>query len=82
MRLPPHEHPGWLKAIRGDLTGSFEYLATKIMLGRLNVVYRLNPSEETAQRCISEIRDFFAKCQDQPKVRQDLAVIQGEFCAH
>ena len=77
MRIPSQEHPGWMKAIRGDLTGRFEYLATKIMVGRLNVLYRLNPSEDTARRCISEIREFFMNCPDLPKVRHGLVVIEG-----
>jgi hypothetical protein len=78
MIIPDETDPCWIKAISGDESARYELLATKIILGRLTLVYELNPSPETAQRCAVELRSFFLWNKDLPKAQVDLQKIIGK----
>lgn len=78
MNIPEKSDPCWLKAIAGDESINYELLATKIILGRLTLVYELNPSPETAERCTEELRSFFIWNKDLPKAQADLQKIVGK----
>lgn len=75
MIIPDESDPCWLKAISGEEFPKYEMLATKIILGRLNLIYEMDPSPETAQRCIAELRNFFLWNKDLPKAQADLMKI-------
>jgi hypothetical protein len=78
MIIPEESDPCWLRAISEEGAPKFELLATKILLGRLNIIYAMNPAPETAQKCVAELRAFFVWNKDLPKAQSDLRKIVGE----
>ncbi|HML40991.1 MAG TPA: hypothetical protein PKD23_09930 [Bellilinea sp.] len=78
MFIPDESDPCWMRAISGTETPKFELLPTKIILGRLNLIYEMDPSKETAKRCAAELRAFFVWNKDLPKAQADLKKILGE----
>lgn len=78
MKVPNESHPGWVKAISGKESYAYEFLATKILMGRLNLLYQRNPSPETIKSCVTELRSFFEKNQHIPKAQADLIKIFGD----
>jgi hypothetical protein len=72
MIIPEETDPCWTQVISSEESPKYELLATKIILGRLKLIYDLNPSPETAQRCVSELRAFFVWNKDVPKAQSDL----------
>jgi hypothetical protein len=78
MTIPNESHPGWLKAISGQGNLEFECLATKVIMGRLNQDYRRDPSPGAAKKCAVELRNFFQKNLNLPKVQADLKkIVEG-----
>lgn len=82
MIIPDESDPRWIRAISGEETPKYELLATKIILGRLTLIYEMDPTPETAQQCVSELRTFFVWNKDLPKAQADLRKIFGEAVAH
>lgn len=72
MIIPNEANPGWMKAIAGQLPSNFEFLATKILMGRLSLAYQKNPSPLTAKKCIAELRSFFKNNANTPMAQADL----------
>ncbi|MCG3210347.1 MAG: hypothetical protein FOGNACKC_03978 [Anaerolineae bacterium] len=81
MRLPEPEHPAWLQVISGETIHPYESLATKIILGRLNLKFRQDSSPEATRQYIQELRGYFAMNLRLPKVQADLARIFDEGAA-
>lgn len=75
MAIPNENHPGWLKAISGQGNFKFEFLATKMIMGRLTNDYKKDPSTANAKKLVSELREFFEKNEKLPKAQADLAKI-------
>ncbi len=75
MIIPDESDPGWVKAITGQESPHYELLATKILLGRLTIIYEMNPSPETIQKSIQELREYFVRNKDLPKAQADLQKI-------
>lgn len=73
MDIPQKNHPNWAKVISEQSDSVFDCLSTKILLGRLHVRYLHNP--KVINECIDELRDYFEKNQNQPKVISDLKKI-------
>lgn len=63
-------HPNWKKIIGEQSDVQFDFLATKILLGRLHLKYKQEPASISS--CIEELREFFIKNENQPKVVSDL----------
>lgn len=78
MQLPSARNPIWKDLIRRDNQYQFDFLATKIILSRLNLRCRLNNSPEELDRCVNELRAFFEKNLYLPKVQNDLKRVFGE----
>lgn len=78
MIIPEETDPIWTRAICGEQFPKFELLATKIILGRLSLIYEMDPSPETAQKCISELRAYFLWNKDLTKAQTDLQKILGK----
>lgn len=78
MIIPDESDPCWIKAISGEESPKYELLATKIILGRLSLVYELDPSPETGRRCVAELRSYFVWNKDLPKAQADLGKITGK----
>ena len=70
MDVPMASHPNWKKIIGEQSDVQFDFLATKILLGRLHLKYKQEPSSISS--CIEELREFFVKNENQPKVVADL----------
>jgi hypothetical protein len=78
MTIPNESHPGWLKAISGQGQFRFDFLATNIIMGRLNRDYKRDSSPATARKLTAELRDFFQKNIKLPKVQADLKkIVEG-----
>jgi hypothetical protein len=75
MLIPAESDPGWIRAISGQESPKYELLATKILLGRLTVIYEMNASPETTRKCVAELRAFFERNKDIPKAQADLRKI-------
>jgi hypothetical protein len=78
MTIPHESHPGWSKAISGHASHNYEFLATKILMGRLTLDYNRDHSPEAVRKSVAELRTFFEKNKDVPKVQADLKKIFGE----
>jgi hypothetical protein len=78
MIIPDESDSGWVRAISGQESPKYELLATKILLGRLTVIYEMNPSPETIRKCIAELRAYFERNKDLPKAQADLKKIFSE----
>ena len=78
MIIPDESNPGWLRVISGQDSLKYELLATKILVGRLMLIYEMNPSPETARKCVAELWAFFERNKDTPKAQADLVKIFGE----
>lgn len=78
MIIPDESDPGWVKAISGQESPKYELLATKILLGRLTLIFEMNPSPETTQKSVAELRAYFERNKDLPKAQADLMKIFGE----
>jgi len=76
--IPEESDPCWMKAISGEETPKYELLATKIILGRLTLIYEMDPSPETARKCVNELRSYFLWNKDLPKAQADLSKIFGK----
>ncbi len=78
MIIPDESNPGWMRVISGQDYAKYELLATKILIGRLMLIYEMNPSPETARKCVAELRAFFERNKDTPKAQADLMKIFDE----
>ncbi len=78
MQLPGEQHPSWRKLIDSQGQYQFEFLATKIILFRLNLIYRRNQSPQQMENCVHELWTFFERNSNLPKVQNDLEKIFGE----
>jgi hypothetical protein len=78
MAIPGDNHPGWLKVISGQGNPNMEFLATKLLLGRLNQSYKRDSSPANLKQCVTELREFFQKNENLPKAQGDLKrIIEG-----
>lgn len=75
MEIPSANDPKWKKIILGELNYEFEYLAVKIILGRLHNKYQIQQTDEVMRQSIDELRVFFEKNKSIPKVHNDLLKI-------
>ncbi len=79
MNVPPISHPTWRHIVTGEATYSFEFLATKFLLGYLSLQVNRDPSPLTIQKCAQELHDIFARNLDLPSVQRDLKLIFGQY---
>jgi len=77
MIIPEESNHCWIRAISSEEYPKYELLATKIILGRLALIYEMDPSPQTAQKCAAELRNFFIWNKDIPKAQADLQKITG-----
>ena len=78
MTIPNESHPGWARAISGQAAHHYEYLATNILIGRLTLLYHKDSSPAAVRKSVTDLRTFFEKNKDVPKVQADLNKIFGE----
>lgn len=75
MIIPPSEHPIWRDLVNGKITCEFDYLATRLLLGRLMAEVAQDPAPETIRRCASELHCLFERIAHLPTPRRDLKKI-------
>jgi len=70
MVLPSNRDSGWLKILSGDKTVKLSFLATKILLSRLQREYKKNPS--SLPKLITELKGFLEKNGKIANVQKDI----------
>ena len=75
MIIAAESHPCWMKAISGQGPKDLGFLATKLVLSRLNQAYKRDSSSDNLRRCVAELIAFFNKNSNLPKVQEDLKKI-------
>ena len=78
MSVPPASDKVWMDIVTGRTQYDFDFLAAKMVVGRLRTVIQQDPSTGTVQRCAEELRDVFAKNVNLSKVQKDLEKIFGQ----
>lgn len=78
MIIPDESEPGWVRAISRQEVPEFELLATKILMGRLTLIYEMNPAPEVTRKSVAELRAYFLRNKDLPKAQADLKKIFGK----
>ena len=76
MNLQPRYSPIWKKLITGEMSCDFEFLATKIFLGRARLVQISDTSDETLVSLANELFELFEKNKEHPAVLRDLERIR------
>jgi|GEM_PF-921319 len=66
----------WKEVILGKKQYGFEFLALRILVGRLNLNYRNNPTPETMSKCVRQLVEFFQN-EKNPLAQKDLNKIFG-----
>ena len=77
MSLPAQTDPRWKNVIQLDRDYNFQFLATKILLGRLRLKYKQNQTPQTLENAATELYQFFSKNMNLPKAVNDLGEILG-----
>ena len=65
----------WIDVITGKITAEFEFLAVKILLGRLRIDYRVDSSPEAVEKSVEELQGLFVKSRHIPSSQRDLQKI-------
>lgn len=65
----------WRDLVFGRIECSFEFLAFKIMLTRLQARVAMNPSPDVVDNCINDLIEFFEKYQKSPRIQDDFRKI-------
>lgn len=75
--IPDVHHPVWGRVITDGTRSDLQMLAVKILLSRLVLTYKNDPTPAVLGTCARDLREFFVKNQNLPKAQQDLAAILG-----
>jgi hypothetical protein len=78
MEIPNATNPIWLKVVSGEIKPNVQFLATKIILNKLTMIYRMDSSHSTTLKSIDELRKLFADNIRILKVQNDLIEIFGK----
>ena len=77
MDVPSVESPVWNDIVSGKVKYQLDFLAAKIMLGRLMLKVRNNSSPENLAKCGQELHNLYDQNVDLPCVQRDLVRIFG-----
>jgi hypothetical protein len=77
LEAPPASHPVWREIVTGKTKFAFEFLAAKILLGRLTYQVKKDPSPKTIAACAQALRDLYAENTVMPCVQNDLNQMYG-----
>lgn len=70
--VPPATDPVWRSVVTGKSKYALDFLAAKIMLGRLALQIQKDPSAENIAECARTLRDVYAENTNLPSVQKDL----------
>ena len=71
-QVPPETHEKWQALILGLDHINFEFFPVKLLLARLQLQAKRNPSAENVLTCSAELQQLFVKNQHIPKAKRDL----------
>ncbi len=77
LKIPTETNPVWRKIVSGKELYKFEFIATKILLGRLMVMVQHSPEPDVLARGAAELRNIFVRNIRLPSVQRDLQKITG-----
>lgn len=77
MNVPSAENVVWTDIVTGKVKYPLEFLAAKIMLGRLILKVKNDPSGSMAVKCSQDLHNLYAQNADLPCVQRDLQKIFG-----
>jgi hypothetical protein len=75
MEIPDRTSPIWKNVLNNNASYDLEFLAYKMLLGRLALLYKNNPTEKVYNQCVDEACTFFSKTQHMPIAQADLKKI-------
>ena len=71
-QIPPATQEKWQALILGLEHIKFEFFPVKLLLARLQLQVKSNPSADNVAKCSTELRKLFVKNQHIPKAKRDL----------
>lgn len=77
MNVPLSTDKVWKDILQGKAKYDFEFLALKIMLGRLFREIERDPSPVTLQKCADEMYNLLNKNAQLPSAKRDIQKILG-----
>ena len=75
--LPPPSDPRWREVISATERPQFEFLAAKILLGRISIELSRDNSPATIDKGAQELRALLEKHEGLPAARRDIEMIFG-----
>lgn len=72
MNIPPSNAAIWKDLLFKRKQFDFEFLALKMMLGRLIVAVEHDPSDANVEKCAAQLYDLLAKNQQLPSAMSDI----------
>jgi hypothetical protein len=75
--LPPTTDPRWRDIVTGKADYEFEFLALKVLLGRLRVTLTTDGSPAALDGCVKQLRNLLEETADLPKASRDIARMFG-----
>lgn len=72
-QVPDSSDEKWRKLITGEGENiNFDFFPTKLLLARIKLQVKRDPSNQTIEKGIIEFRELFVKNQHIPKAKKDL----------
>ncbi len=59
--LPSISHNAWKQMVLGEKQYNFQLLGAKILMNRIILSTKVDPSAQNINKCISEVYEFFNK---------------------
>ncbi len=59
--VPANSNPQWRSLVTGQKQFEFKSLGLKILMGRIQLAIKYNPSEDTISKGITEVYEYFVK---------------------
>ncbi len=77
MTIPPATDIVWKDILLKKKTYDFEFLALKMLLGRLTMEVERDPSQENLEKCATQLHDLLVKNEKLPTANRDIQKIIG-----
>ena len=71
-QVPDKTHEKWQELILGVYIINFDFFPVKLLLARLKLQVKRDPSPQTIEKSVNELRELFVKNQHIPKAKDDL----------
>jgi hypothetical protein len=75
MVLPASSHSIWKDLLTGKVKLDFQFLALKMMLGRIQITLQSDTSQAQFNKSVDDIRNLLIQNANHPKVQSDLALL-------